>query len=1004
MRRVVPLAAPGAALVLALVSFRAVLFGGEQFAYRDAGHFYYPLYQRVQQEWAAGRLPLWEPEENAGQPLLGNPTAAVLYPGKLVFALAPSYAWGVRLYTLAHVALAFVAMYLLMRHWETSRAGSGLSALAYAFGTPVLFQYCNIVFLVGAAWAPLALRAIDAWVRLGRRLALAELGIVLALQALGGEPQAAYVEGLCAAGYALGLAWANRPGRRPWPRWRVAAAVAGVVVAWSALAILGAAEFPKARAMVPGQPPEPLPWMPALGWAVRLGWAALAVAVAIRLARGRGRGLPGVLAGLLGAAALAGALAAAQLVPVMEFTGQSVRAAGQGPHDYYPFSVEPARVLEFAFPNVFGTMFHGFRSWLPLVPPVHVPQFWVPSLYLGGPTLVLALAAFGFRGGPPWRAWLAGIALVSLLAGLGRFASPVWVGRNVPALEAQLGRHDVESDTAIRFDGKLRDGDGGVYWLMATALPGFKEFRFPGKMLTFTCLALAALAGLGWDRVAAGRARAATLWASALLALGLAGLAFALAARGPILERFASGSLAPASPGAEAADMRTALGAFEPRGAWADLAFALGQGGVAFAATLALLALARRRPELAAAGLAALLAADLGLANAGSILTVPQSMFDEPPELVRLIERFERESPTPGGLYRVHRMPAWEPLAWRESREPGLYRKFVEWERKTVQPKYGIPYGLNYVFTEGTAELYDYVFFFGAFRGVGPFARQQAAKALDDPGEGLVAFARRSFDLWNARYFILPTVLANDENRGFGTFVMGLDVERLYPPRDRPISPDWERDEDWQLYRNKSAYPRAWAVHQAKIIRPIVGLDRKDRKELIEEITYQSDPLWSETTATGRPRPVYDPREMAWVEADDPGPIREHLPPGRAGRDARDRVEVTRHEPARVEIAADLAAPGLVVLADAYYPGWRLTIDGQPRPILRTNRMMRGALVGAGPHTLVFRYDPPSLRVGLTLTVLGLFALVALGVWSFRRPAAPADGGPDADVPPPEAP
>ena len=44
-------------------------------------------------KWNQGRWPLWEPEENAGMPLLGNPTAAVLYPGKLVFAVLP-YAWG----------------------------------------------------------------------------------------------------------------------------------------------------------------------------------------------------------------------------------------------------------------------------------------------------------------------------------------------------------------------------------------------------------------------------------------------------------------------------------------------------------------------------------------------------------------------------------------------------------------------------------------------------------------------------------------------------------------------------------------------------------------------------------------------------------------------------------------------------------------------------------------------------------------------------------------------
>src|SRR5579885_1644625 len=101
--------APALALLclvfLILACFGPVLFQGRQFAYRDSGNFYYPLYRRVQQEWEAGRLPLWLPEENSGAPLLGNPTAAVLYPSKLVFAALP-YPWAMRAYVVAHLVLA----------------------------------------------------------------------------------------------------------------------------------------------------------------------------------------------------------------------------------------------------------------------------------------------------------------------------------------------------------------------------------------------------------------------------------------------------------------------------------------------------------------------------------------------------------------------------------------------------------------------------------------------------------------------------------------------------------------------------------------------------------------------------------------------------------------------------------------------------------------------------------------------------------------------------------
>ena len=152
-------------------------------------------------------------------PLLGNPTAAVLYPGKLVFAVLP-YAWAARIYIVAHSALAFLTMLVLMRSWGTSWFGSALSALAYAFGAPILFQYCNIIYLIGAAWLPLGIHAVDRWVRLGRRWGLLELAIVLSMQMLGGDPQAAYLLGLASIGYALGLAWNRarssneKPGRR----------------------------------------------------------------------------------------------------------------------------------------------------------------------------------------------------------------------------------------------------------------------------------------------------------------------------------------------------------------------------------------------------------------------------------------------------------------------------------------------------------------------------------------------------------------------------------------------------------------------------------------------------------------------------------------------------------------------------------------------------------------------------------------------------------------------
>ena len=51
-------------------------------------------------------MPLWNPYENLGIPLAGNPAASVFYPGKLIFALPISYPWAYKIYIMDHLLLA----------------------------------------------------------------------------------------------------------------------------------------------------------------------------------------------------------------------------------------------------------------------------------------------------------------------------------------------------------------------------------------------------------------------------------------------------------------------------------------------------------------------------------------------------------------------------------------------------------------------------------------------------------------------------------------------------------------------------------------------------------------------------------------------------------------------------------------------------------------------------------------------------------------------------------
>jgi hypothetical protein len=936
--------------VLLFFCFRAVLLQDEQFAFRDAANFYYPLHLRVQREWRAGRLPLWDAWQNGGQPLLGNPTAAVLYPGKLVFALLPN-AWAARAYVVGHTAWAFFGMSVLARSFGVSLFGAGLSGLSYAFGAPVLFQYCNVIFLVGAAWVPWGLWAVDHVVRARLASGVPMLAVILALQVLGGDPQAAYLTVVCGAGYAVDLAIresraATWLGRRAWP---LGLALAGV---WIVATVIYARE----RWAIPGWAGSI--WTPALpAWALAAGWIVW---------RWRGGGLPGnrlaaPLVDLALASLLAVALAAVQLLPVAEFTAHSSRLGEVSTLPLSRFSLEPYRLLECFWPGIFGRLFPENRTWIQLIPPANDRQLWHHSLYAGGLASLLVVAAAALRGKPPWGRWLTAVAAISLLASFGRFGGPLWWLRCLPPLVPLLGPHD-PLFSAARRDDYLEDGACSFYALLMAGLPGFGLFRYSSKLLTFTAAAAAALAGAAWDEVVAGRSRGLARASAVVMVVGTVALALAFWFQ-PQVVAILSGR----------PQFDALTGPLDAAGAWAETQRALAHGTVTSAIGLGLALWSPRRPRWAGVVAVAVLAVDLGLTSPRLIWTVPQTVFESKPEAVRQIEAAELSAPSgPPGILRIHRMPLWHPDPFLIRRSPDRIRELAEWEHDTLQGLHGLTWEIASTVTLGVLELDEYLLLFQPQT----FAADTAVAPRLGIAEGtpVVYYPRRSYDLWGTRYFVLPVKSDGwaNEPRGYAAFVPG--TESVYPDpaqlgktgRER-----WAEDEDWHLMRNRAAYPEAWVVHQARVVAP--ANDREARSELFSALAYQDDAFWHEPA-----RRVYYPRVMAWIETSDPKALMGYLSPRAILPD--ESVTITRREPQRVELRARLRQPGLVILADTYYPGWHLTIDGQRAPILRANRMMRGAAVGRGEHRLVYVYDPWSFRVGRAISLLAVAILLPLVV------------------------
>ncbi|MGD9643613.1 MAG: hypothetical protein AB7V08_12845 [Elusimicrobiales bacterium] len=74
--------------------------------------------------------------------------------------------------------------------------------------------------------------------------------------------------------------------------------------------------------------------------------------------------------------------------------------------------------------------------------------------------------------------------------------------------------------------------------------------------------------------------------------------------------------------------------------------------------------------------------------------------------------------------------------------------------------------------------------------------------------------------------------------------------------------------------------------------------------------------------------------------------------------------------PGRLKIHAELSAPATLVLAQAWYPGWRLKIDGEKAEAGLFDGFLLSAGLGAGRHTLEFYYLPLSFLAGLLISAL----------------------------------
>jgi uncharacterized membrane protein YfhO len=155
-----------------------------------------------------------------------------------------------------------------------------------------------------------------------------------------------------------------------------------------------------------------------------------------------------------------------------------------------------------------------------------------------------------------------------------------------------------------------------------------------------------------------------------------------------------------------------------------------------------------------------------------------------------------------------------------------------------------------------------------------------------------------------------------------------------------------------KIYENPDAFPRAWAV-----------------REVAQMNSDQGHWMIANRLA-----------ELRWKA------FTKQIPPTLPGcTNEPGSVEVKEHKTLSVVLQASMNCDGMVILSDAYYPGWYATVDGKPAQIYEVDFSMRGVVVAKGKHDVTYLYRPRSVYLGALLTFGGLLLTALIWRWERRR-------------------
>ena len=92
-------------------------------------------------------------------------------------------------------------------------------------------------------------------------------------------------------------------------------------------------------------------------------------------------------------------------------------------------------------------------------------------------------------------------------------------------------------------------------------------------------------------------------------------------------------------------------------------------------------------------------------------------------------------------------------------------------------------------------------------------------------------------------------------------------------------------------------------------------------------------------------------------------------------------ITLTDYKPNQLTYSFSANEDKLVVFSEIWTSkGWTMQIDGQESPLLRANYLLRAAMVPAGQHEIVMRYEPKIWKVGGVVSLVSSLAIILFAI------------------------